>query len=740
MPRIGAIARLRAALLAACMVGMGPADAAVLSPSAAATAQSHGTARVLVMLRHSPALAAEGVERRRQEIATQVDALLSRLPSRGFHLRRRFALVPAIAIDADLATLQQLRDDPRVIRIDLDLPGAGNAIAPDESSVLNDVSPLQGLGRDGSGMRVAVIDTGIDTHHLDLQPRLVDQQCFCSANGSGGCCPNGQASQGGTGSAEDDNGHGTNVAGIIVGQGNVAPRGAVPGAQLIVVKALDRNSRFCCSSDVVAAMDWVASHHPEVDAVNLSLGTDALFAGDCDNANASTQALAAALNALVANGAVVTVSTGNDQSSTMAEAPACVGNAASVAATWDFPGGARSFLGCTETSTAPRQPTCFSNRSATTDLYAAGAFVTSTGMGNGVSTYGGTSQAAPMVAACAIALKQAAPASTPMQRIDAMRLSSARVTDAASGRSYPFLDCMDALHLLARRSAGDFDGDGISDVFWRNRTTGADAIWRSADSATPMATTAVTTQQWQVVGIGDFDGDGRADLFWRNAATGANVVWRSGNAATRQAIASVADLHWRVAGIGDFDVDGQDDVLWRNAATGADAIWRSANAKLRLPMAAVTNLAWKISGVGDFDGDGRSDVFWRNAANGADVIWKSANAGSSQPATAVTNLDWQVTAVGDFDGDGHADLFWRNARTGGDVVWRSGAAATSMPVAAVTTTSWHVVAAGDYDGDGRDDLLWRDQATGSNAIWRSADASSRQAISPVGNPDWTIEP
>lgn len=106
------------------------------------------------------------------------------------------------------------------------------------------------------------------------------------------------------------------------------------------------------------------------------------------------------------------------------------------------------FLGCSEASTAALQPTCFSNRSPTTDLFAAGAFVTSTGHTGGTSVYGGTSQAAPMAAACAVALSQAAPVATVAQRMDAMVLSTTRIDDPASGRVYPFLDCRDAVALL----------------------------------------------------------------------------------------------------------------------------------------------------------------------------------------------------------------------------------------------------------------------------------------------------
>lgn len=429
---------------------------------------ARGSARVLVMLHDEPAAATgkEGRLRRQAEVRARVSAVLADLSGDRLRLYRRFNLVPAFAIEANAATLARLRDDPRVRRVDLDAGGAGSAVAPDEASVLNNVSPLQSLGLDGAGLKVAVIDSGIDTDHVDLAPRLVAQQCFCS--GSGGCCPNGNDIQTGAGAAEDGHGHGTNVTGIVMGQGNVAPRGGVPGAELVAVRVLDNNNSFCCTSDVIASMDWVAFNHPDVDAVNMSVGTSALFSGHCDNANANNQALAAAANALAANGAVVVSSAGNEGNSSKMSAPACVSGIVSVGATWDFTGGAINFLGCSETSTAPKKPACFSNRSTTTDLYGAGAFVTSTGRNGGTSTFGGTSMASPMAAACAIALKQAVPASTVAQRAQALVLAPTTVTDTVSGRSYPFLDCVDAVDqllamappILSLAGASVTEGDG----------------------------------------------------------------------------------------------------------------------------------------------------------------------------------------------------------------------------------------------------------------------------------------
>lgn len=432
-------------------VSSSPCLAEKLAIDALQKARAEGSVRVLVMLHDetSSQIRIKSNVQRKREVAKKVTSVLNRLSEKNMRIYHRFNFVPAFAIEANAIMLKKLQNEPAVSRIDIDSPGTGSAVAPDESSVLNNVSPLQGLGLDGSGMKVAVIDSGVDTDHVDLQPLLMGQQCFCSnSSGVGGCCPNGQATQSGAGAAEDGHGHGTNVTGIIVGQGNVAPRGSVPATQLVVVRVLDNNNSFCCSSDVVAAMDWVASNHPDVDAVNLSVGTGTLFSGHCDSSTSFTQAMSVAVNNLIANGAVVTSSSGNQGNSNNMSAPACVQNALSVGATWDFTGGSINFLGCTDSSTAPKQPTCFTNRSATTDLYGAGAFVRSTGLNGATSNFGGTSMASPMAAACAIALKQALPFSSVSQRVDAMKLPPTTVTDNVSGRSYPFLDCVDALQVL----------------------------------------------------------------------------------------------------------------------------------------------------------------------------------------------------------------------------------------------------------------------------------------------------
>lgn len=461
------------------------AHAARVSSQVEKAMQARGTTRVLVSLSTAgqPLLASRNPAIKAMAVQTAVGRAERSLAAGSYRMRRRFALVGAFAADVDARALARLRRHPDVAAIDLDMPGGGHAVAPDESSVLNAVSPLLPLGLDGAGMKVAVVDTGVDLDHPDLQARIVGEQCFCSRTSptSSGCCPNGAATQSGAGSAQDDHSHGTHVSGIIVGEGMVAPRGALPRASLVAVKVMDANNSFCCISDVIAALDWLAVHHPDVDAVNMSLGTiSTLYAGNCDAASAATQAMSQAVATLINSGAVVTASAGNQSNPQAMAMPACIQNVFSAGATWDFAGGPVSVFNCSETSTAPRQPACFSNRSTTTDLYAAGAYVTSARNGGGTLTWPGTSFAAPMMAACAVALKQAAPASGPAERMEAMRLSPTRVTDVVSGRQYPFLDCIDAVRLLnpaaLEPSEAQCSGSLVPPTDWTGASAGAPSL------------------------------------------------------------------------------------------------------------------------------------------------------------------------------------------------------------------------------------------------------------------------
>jgi cysteine-rich repeat protein len=286
----------------------------------------------------------------------------------------------------------------------------------------------------------------------------------------------------------------------------------------------------------------------------------------------------------------------------------------------------------------------------------------------------------------------------------------------------------------------DFDGDGKSDVLWRNSSSGGDTIWKSANSATQQAMTTVTSQSWAIVGKGDFNGDGKADVLWRNASNGSNTIWRSGNRLTPQTVVGVTNLAWKVAGVGDFDGDGKADILWRNTSTGANTIWKSANRDTQQAVASVTSQSWKVVGVGDFNNDGKADILWRNTGSGANSIWRSGNSNTLQTVVGVTSPSWKVVGTGDFDGDGRADILWRNTSTGGNAIWKSANRDTPQGVIGVTSQSWQVAAVADYDGDGKSDILWRNFTTGGDTIWKSGNRDTPQAMTGVTNLAWKIVP
>ncbi len=371
-------------------------------------------------------------------IAATRARVLAQAPASQIEVVHAFDHVSGIAAIVDAAGLARLAADPDVVRIEPD-PGGRGLLA--EAVALTRIDVAQGLGLSGNGVTVAVLDSGYDSDHPDLADDLVGEACFCS----GGCCPSGADTQQGPGSAEDDNGHGTNVSGIITGAGLVAPAGGAPDVDVVAVKVLDENSRFCCTSDIVAGLDWLISNRPDVDIVNLSLGTDLLYSGDCDASEGVRGALTSAIDTLDAMGVAVFAGAGNDGSETQMPAPACVANAISVGAVWDSDQGMATGVGCQETSTAADQVTCFSNRNASTDLFAPGARTTAAGMGGGATTFTGTSQATALAAACAALIFEADPALMPADVEALMEMSPKRVGVRPDGLDHPRLDCAHAI-------------------------------------------------------------------------------------------------------------------------------------------------------------------------------------------------------------------------------------------------------------------------------------------------------
>ncbi|MBI5305197.1 MAG: S8 family peptidase [Chloroflexi bacterium] len=219
--------------------------------------------------------------------------------------RFTYRLIHASAFSATPDAINQLsdRDDVEMIWFD------GQAHTMLNTSVPLIRAPLLWqAGLTGKGIKVGVVDTGLDATHPDFAGRVAAIKDF-------------------TGEGDlDGNGHGTHVAGTIGGSGAASGgvyRGVAPECTLYAAKVLT-SSGFGSISGVIAGVEWAVDQG--VRTMNLSLGMD----GSCDG----TDALSEACDAAVARGVAVCVAAGNaGPSAYTVGSPGCAKNVITVGAT-----------------------------------------------------------------------------------------------------------------------------------------------------------------------------------------------------------------------------------------------------------------------------------------------------------------------------------------------------------------------------------------------------------------------
>ena len=209
-------------------------------------------------------------------------AMLNSIHS-GFIARLTRDQALALKQDNDVELVEQ----DRVIKLD---KGCFEIVSP---SSVQWGAKRTGVG-DGTGKRVWIIDTGVDIDHPDLDVDTILSKSFVNNETS----------------VQDNNGHGTHVAGIIGALNNsIGVVGVASGVKIIALKALDNDGEGS-TSQLIRALNYVGQNAQAGEVVNMSLGTDTI-SPSLDNA----------VLTLAQRGILFSIAAGNDSKKASLSSP-----------------------------------------------------------------------------------------------------------------------------------------------------------------------------------------------------------------------------------------------------------------------------------------------------------------------------------------------------------------------------------------------------------------------------------
>jgi subtilisin family serine protease len=512
----------------------------------------------------------------RAQNSNAVDAVSTLISGVGGTLGRDLPILNARAARVPNAAVLTLAASSLVRRIALDRLTLG--FAERTSATVGADVVRQQLGYDGSGIGVAVIDSGVTAWHNDLaDPELPATQRVAKFVDF----------VGGQSQRYDDYGHGTHVAGIIAGNGadsDGARTGIAPKSALVVLKVLDGTGRGRIS-DVIAAIDYAVAHRHQfnIRVLNMSIGAGVYESYDTD-------LLTLAAKRAVEKGLVVVAAAGNhgrsDEGVEQHGAISAPGNAP-----WVITVGASSHMGTssrtddTVAAFSSRGPTAY-DHDAKPDLVAPGVGIYSLSSpgstmyarwqqyllpGSETAPYmpylslSGTSQASPVVAGTVALMLQANPSLTP----NAVKAILQYTSEMYPGQSYlaqgaGFLNARGAVDLAillttppAERAPSPFEWS--RQIIWGNRQVqGGDLIATSTAWATSVLWGASTDEYAQPI-VWDFQQS--VNVVWGDTCGGANcegTLW------------ATSDDDIVVWGNSDGDIvvwgnSGDDIVVWGNS-------------------------------------------------------------------------------------------------------------------------------------------------------------------------------
>ncbi len=326
----------------------------------------------------------------------------------------KFSNINSISVrDIDPAIVEQLSEIDGVEVVELQqkvrsLLSVSSSAVKARSSILY-TSVWENLGVDGTGVNIAILDTGVDDEHESFTGKYV-----AGVDTTGPTNlefnPNDQSDYGTF--------HGTHAAGIALGTGGSAQtyRGVAPGAGLIDVRVLDQKGEGT-SESVIRGIDWVIANKDRynIKVMSMSLGSDT-------NSNGS-DSQSQAVNRAVDAGIVVVVAAGNDGEEGYITSPGAADKAITVGAVYDQNTVDRSddtFASYSNQGPRLDDGDADPYEELKPDVTAPGTFITSAKGSNGTASsayqsLSGTSMATPHVAGVVAMMLQANPNLTPSE-------------------------------------------------------------------------------------------------------------------------------------------------------------------------------------------------------------------------------------------------------------------------------------------------------------------------------------
>lgn len=338
---------------------------------------------------------AETIEQRDDEVrvlvtvAGDAPALRETAESSGLDVKYAYEHIPVIAgsIHADL--VQELARQPWVTEITQDQMMHANM---DVSRVEALAPQANAAGLTGEGINVAVVDTGIDRNHAALEGRTTG----CVKIEGGVHYP----------VCDDDNGHGTHVAGTIGARPTTTQpsiEGIAPDVTFSAVKVLN-TAGAGLNSDVIEGMEWVINHKDEygIRVMSMSLGGEECGDGTSPSAQMADQVVEAGIVAVIAAG-------NSGPADCSVSTPGTAEKVVTVGAVDDF--GTKNWGDDHVADFSSRGPT--KDGRIKPDVLAPGVAITSTYLAGSYATLDGTSMATPHVSGVVATMIQQDPTLTP---------------------------------------------------------------------------------------------------------------------------------------------------------------------------------------------------------------------------------------------------------------------------------------------------------------------------------------